>query len=925
MFTLKRGMIDLVVLMFLLVLLCQFVSATSHELTSEQKAIQEKLDENKELSIPEFAAATDEQKKKYVLTNRFNPGNLDQAKVFEQLALAPDFNYATHLPLVEEYLFVQSRFGEQQKKIFVKAAEIDVGVINRNPVHVTRYIGDARFFMESGVKFSRVKNGVFHTAGEKSTQFNTQLIGELLSTGTKISVQKDGSLQFSDVSSESLAEIEPFDFIGTITNKDGFGMTCAKCKFTLTDHKGKTVPAVFGENIKLSNGHELKRGIVRLHSPDYVDFAPVDDQPAILKTKNQETVSTTTKMAYVSGLAKPPGANSNYILSDIDPKAGVSRLMIHNSDPGLEIELPHADLYNDIFFNTPETLTLPGGKPLVSPGEAFVYTQDGERKKGVLLTAEGIDLVGGLPQTSVINLVSGHVATEKGVSLCQDNCAKAVHTFAGDVFEANLEQVYRQYKETSDRKYVRKLFGTGLHSPEHLEVLEGLIESSEINDRFAAASALVSMYHHGHEFDERSREVLVKALSDDSLMVRSIAASALDDEQKAHVLFTLYQNPETKKSMRLNMLGRLAQLKHPATQTELENMIGSSPQTVLRSLRHYDNDRAREFALEQLSNPKTRVRHAAVAFFEERGDIEVLKKTLSTEEDRFVKRKLESAIRRLEAKRKPKPSKTPDVIPLGTLFQDNPSQDWATVFSENQVEQSNTMPSGVIQRLEALGDENVDFKDIQILSSYSVDELKDIKKNRAGVESAIQRRIQEVGTTKRGAAEPGYTTESFESQKHRLTIPELLKIRATLQSMRSPELRSHIGELIDVDTHDHLTEHGGYVHLTSERELAFHSIPPRKLQSNHAYLSPGTRPIAGRNGIFGFHLHAADPHYHNEAYAGPSGTAGDLHSSRVDRTDGLVISPLDECRFNLDMNTARGEVIDLGNYNRCNIGKVASN
>jgi hypothetical protein len=169
--------------------------------------------------------------------------------------------------------------------------------------------------------------------------------------------------------------------------------------------------------------------------------------------------------------------------------------------------------------------------------------------------------------------------------------------------------------------------------------------------------------------------------------------------------------------------------------------------------------------------------------------------------------------------------------------------------------------------------------------------------------------------------EPLYN-ESAENV-HKLSHSQLIRVYLLMEALEKNEkLRNEIGELLERDSKDSFTEYGGLIRFDEKGELVFLPIESehakeRDQSKSNMYMMPHSAYEIPH--VAEFHLHAKSKN--SLEHAGPS--AGDYYNfifatrsrSRRQNRHWIIVTKLDESRFNVDYLGKGPVVLDLGNYN----------
>lgn len=158
-------------------------------------------------------------------------------------------------------------------------------------------------------------------------------------------------------------------------------------------------------------------------------------------------------------------------------------------------------------------------------------------------------------------------------------------------------------------------------------------------------------------------------------------------------------------------------------------------------------------------------------------------------------------------------------------------------------------------------------------------------------------------------------SDRFADHAHKLTTPELHKLRKLQDALRTPEFREQVRQMLALALFQPGSEWGGQV-LMEHGKVSLKMLPPADLNSSDSYAFPleHANPV---DALAHFHLHATSERG-DPRLAGPSsgygGTVADLGVAYRFGQDGVVFSLVGPETVNVDFFTADGAVVNLGDH-----------
>ncbi len=966
-----------------LFLLLPVVFADDADQTPKQLAIQKKIDKGKELTREEFRLASFPQKEQYMLTEHFNPKEPDQSAMFEILAMKPEFDYAGNMGLVKKYLAAQGNFRSDQRYIFMAAAEEDIGLVNENPFYVRMYTGTSRFNMAPGVQFSKVENGKLVPKGEHSTPFDVNMIRAFVKGGaSSLLVQEDGSLKYdNDEGTHGIEGMDALDFSGKLVNKDGFGIQCKTCKVGLTSYNDQSLTYAEG-NVKLTNGHELKTGSIVLHGPDNLHISSYGDmeEPAFI-TRPGVGLHMVGLYSYHEGQAPFFPASSNYIVSDIDKASGISQLIIDSRD-ALIVDLPEDQPYKLVrtsggtgFHQITLQQKRKGGTHSVDlhgggfefagsiPGLALFNEDSGHFFSG--------DRVGlcDLNCYEIVGPLRARLSHANAKRIREEYLAGR-YIDIDEIFRQEVDpglylDILEQWADETDLTNARKA-ATAVHTLYVQKDSPYYDRVQDLRERLLAYPDAITQMNVAEELDREEQLAVYK---------RVYGHPGFDQSAKDQARFKLaeLQSPEIRQELEdlmatepVKAISLLRLYEDDATVQLITSQHDSSDLDVRRTVARYltgkgdvatlrkmwDNEPLELWQDTLLFDISVTDTPEAVGFFAEQlkknpNDLQALSYLISMEgehllpdiqntlrtwtkdfdESKFTgkKEQLDRTKRKVQYKLREKESAyyktlTHKVQEEADESYKGKKTDWYNHLQSSNLHQHAGQAEALVRKVALLDDQRVDYKDLAIISHRSDEELQSLKNNRAELEAEISARIASNNPFTRPTNRM-YKTESFDEQKHRLSLPELMKIGTAIESYGKKEVLKQVRTIRDRDTKNRFTELGGKVSLTEQGNLDFQVIAPLEADSNEQYVHATALAESAKAGVADFHFHAVDPNFDDAKYAGPSGShdsgGGDLGVATTLHVDGIVMTSLDECHINADFYTSRGVVVDVGTYDIC--------
>jgi len=191
-------------------------------------------------------------------------------------------------------------------------------------------------------------------------------------------------------------------------------------------------------------------------------------------------------------------------------------------------------------------------------------------------------------------------------------------------------------------------------------------------------------------------------------------------------------------------------------------------------------------------------------------------------------------------------------------------------------------------------------------------DAKLLEQHREQLIRQIEEKLAGLGHTKRPMSYRGAIddyAEDFAGQKNVLSYGDLMRINLLLNSLVKPQVRRQIGELLRHDLEQIASEVGGLCFLGQD-EIIFKEYQPRQSNNDNQYVETLEMIQDSLDGVGRWHCHA--DRRRGKELAGPG--ADDMRYANWQDSPVVIITYIDNQKYNVDFLTPEGVVVDLGNY-----------